>query len=81
MVRNRVESFTNVQIHGVNLLSILVGLVEKVQVKKELLQSGSFATKTELRVRDDGIDNKKSLTLSETRHSNTLATQQSKEVG
>ena len=41
-----------------NLLSILVGLVKKVSVKKKLLQSGFARDESKLRVRDGVLDNK-----------------------
>ena len=53
MIRNGIEVLPDVQMDRVDLLSILVRLVEKVQVEEELLQSESLANEAKLRVRND----------------------------
>ena len=47
-MRNGIEDFPDVQIDRVDLLSILIGMVENVQVEEELLQSGSLANEAKL---------------------------------
>ena len=57
-MRNGIEGFSDVQIDRVDLLSILVGMVQIVQLEEELLQSGSLTNEAKLRVGNDGTDGK-----------------------